>query len=119
MNSVAFIFKRAPHGTASGREGLDAVLATAALSDQIGVFFLGDGVLHLLSAQQPEMIFSKDYISTLKLLELYDIEAVYVCEQSLNERGISGISTCSIPVKSVTADDMQQWLDSFDKIITF
>ncbi|MBM6490447.1 DsrE family protein, partial [Enterobacter hormaechei] len=44
MKRVAFVFSSAPHGRASGREGLDALLETSALTDDIVVFFLGDGV---------------------------------------------------------------------------
>ncbi|WP_252403065.1 DsrE family protein, partial [Escherichia coli] len=44
MKRVAFVFTSAPHGSTSGREGLDALLATSALTEDIGVFFLGDGV---------------------------------------------------------------------------
>ena len=33
MKRVAFIFSSAPHGSAAGREGLDALLATSALTD--------------------------------------------------------------------------------------
>ena len=40
MKRVAFVFSSAPHGSAAGREGLDALLATSALTDDIGVFFL-------------------------------------------------------------------------------
>ncbi|WP_137477491.1 sulfurtransferase complex subunit TusC, partial [Escherichia coli] len=48
MNRIAFVFSNAPHGTAAGREGLDALLATAALTDDLGVFFIADGVFQLL-----------------------------------------------------------------------
>lgn len=43
--SVAFIFTQAPHGNSAGREGLDALLATSALTENIGVF-LSDGVFN-------------------------------------------------------------------------
>ncbi len=41
MKRVAFVLSSAPHGSAAGREGLDALLATSALTDDIGVFFCG------------------------------------------------------------------------------
>ncbi len=44
MKRVAFVFSTVPHGSASGREGLDALLATSALTEDLGVFFIGDGV---------------------------------------------------------------------------
>jgi sulfur relay (sulfurtransferase) complex TusBCD TusD component (DsrE family) len=54
--SCGFVFSSAPHGSASGREGLDALLATSALTEDIGVFFLGDGVFQLLAGQQPQAV---------------------------------------------------------------
>mgnify|MGYP007007742012 CR=1 FL=1 len=35
MTKIAFICRRGPHGTASGREGLDALLATARLRPDV------------------------------------------------------------------------------------
>lgn len=40
MKRIAFVFSTAPHGSASGREGLDALLATSALTEALGVFFI-------------------------------------------------------------------------------
>ncbi len=57
MKRVAFVFTSAPHGSAGGREGLDALLATSALTEDMGVFFVGDGVFQLLPGQQPEKPF--------------------------------------------------------------
>ena len=74
MKRVAFIFSSAPHGSAAGREGLDALLATSALTDDIGVFFVGDGVFQLLPEQRPGAVLARDYIAPFKLLSLYDID---------------------------------------------
>ena len=54
MKKIAFVFTQGPHGTSAGREGLDALLATSALTEDIGVFFIADGVFQLMPAQQPE-----------------------------------------------------------------
>ena len=53
---LAFLFRTAPHGNTSSREGLDALLAATAFCDEeeIGVFFIDDGVLNLLDEQKPE-----------------------------------------------------------------
>lgn len=51
MKRIAFVFSTAPHGSASGREGLDALLATSALTEALGVFFISDGVFQLLPGQ--------------------------------------------------------------------
>ena len=87
MTSLGYLFCSAPHGQSSGREGIDALLAASAYCESIKVLFSGDGVLQLLRDQQPEAILSKDYAPMMKLFDLYDIEQVYVCQQSLAERG--------------------------------
>ena len=97
MSDIAILFRSAPHGSASGREGLDALLACSALSDELAAFFIADGVYQLLSGQQPAAVLGRDYVATFKLLELYDIEQVYVCAESLTERGLSEASLL-IPV---------------------
>ena len=62
MKRVAFVFSTVPHGSASGREGLDALLATSALTEDLGVFFIGDGVFQILQGQQPDAVLARDYI---------------------------------------------------------
>ena len=84
---LAFLFRTAPHGNAISREGLDALLAATAFCDEedIGVFFIDDGVLNLLDGQNPELLLQKDFIRTFKLLDLYDIEQRFVCATSLDQ----------------------------------
>lgn len=65
MNRIAFVFNQPPHGHASGREGLDAVLATSAYSDQLAVFFMDDGVFQLVNDNQPSAVFGKDHASSV------------------------------------------------------
>jgi len=89
MNRVAFVFQTAPHGQAAGREGLDAVLAASALSEELGVFFLGDGVYQLLQGQQPAAILGRDYAPAFKLLDLYDVADRFVCADSMAERRLT------------------------------
>ena len=68
-------------------KGLDALLAATAFCDEeeIGVFFIDDGVLNLLDGQNPELLLQKDFIRTFKLLDLYDIEQRFVCADSLDQ----------------------------------
>ena len=47
---LAFLFTQPPFGTATSREGLDALLAASAFCDEddILILFLDDGVFNLL-----------------------------------------------------------------------
>lgn len=119
MPRVAFLFTHAPHGNASGREGLDALLATSALSEDIGVFFIGDGVLQLLADQQPGKILARDYIATFGVLPLYDISACFVCERSLHERGLSEQQALVLDVERLAPHALRARLQDYDTFLTF
>ncbi|NIY49462.1 sulfurtransferase complex subunit TusC [Cedecea colo] len=119
MKRVAFVFTSAPHGTSAGREGLDALLATSALSEDIGVFFIGDGVFQILPGQQPEKILSRDYIATFRVLPLYDIEQCYLCTESARVRGLSENSAWVVDVNLLNPDALRETLHQFDIILTF
>ncbi|WP_294910231.1 sulfurtransferase complex subunit TusC [Tatumella sp. UBA2305] len=119
MNSVAFVFTSAPHGTSAGREGLDALLATAAINERCGLFFISDGVLQVLPGQQPGKILSRDYIATFGVLPLYDVEQCYLSAESLSARGIPVGSDWVLPAQVVTMAEIRRLLADYDKIITF
>ncbi len=119
MKRVAFLFTHAPHGSASGREGLDALLATSALSEDIGVFFIGDGVLQLLPGQQPGKILARDYIATFGVLPLYDIERCFVCNASLRERGFDEQQALVLDVARLAPDALRARLQDYDIFLTF
>ncbi|MCZ4060003.1 sulfurtransferase complex subunit TusC [Pantoea sp. LMR881] len=119
MKRVAFVFTHAPHGSSAGREGLDAALATAALSEEIGLFFIGDGVLQITAGQQPDVILSRHYAATFGVLALYDIEHCYLCLDSLTRRGLPAEMTRVLDVEILNATALRQQLASYDRILTF
>lgn len=119
MNRIAFIFTSSPHGSHSGREGLDALLATAALNQQVAVFFIGDGIFQILPAQQPQHIMSRDYIASFGILPVYDVEQIYVCADSLQDRGISEATSWVLPVTLLSYQAISQRLADFDRVFTF
>lgn len=91
MLRAAFVTRQVPHGTSLARETQDAILATSALTESLSVFFIGDGVYQLISQQQPQRIACRDFAPTFGLFELYDIENIYVCADSLLERGLGNV----------------------------
>lgn len=118
MKKIGFLFSSAPHGNASGREGLDAVLATSNYTDDITLFFVGDGVMQLIDGQRPEQILCRDYIATFKMLFLCDVEDIYICEQSLVERGV-GDMPLIIDAKRVAIKEMSTQLNLCEKLLQF
>ncbi|WP_147200091.1 sulfurtransferase complex subunit TusC [Pantoea sp. CCBC3-3-1] len=119
MNRIAFVFTQAPHGSSAGREGLDAVMAVSALSEEIALFFISDGVLQLLPDQQPDKVLARDYIRTFGVLPLYDVERFYACSASLRERGLALDGQKVLPVEVLTPAALRAELENYDRIITF
>ena len=119
MKRIAFVFSTTPHGSASGREGLDALLATSALTEEIGGFFIGDGVFQSLSGQTPDVGLARDYIATFKLLGLYDIEQCWLCAASLRERGLETGASFIVDATPLEPEALRGELDNYDVILRF
>ena len=118
MNSLTYVFYRAPHGHNSGREGVDALLAASAYTENISVVFIDDGVYQLLSEQDPSRILSKDYAPMFKLFDLYDIEQVFVCEASLAQRGLT-LSDLIIDAQPLNSEGIKDTLLQASKLLSF
>ena len=117
---LAFLFRTAPHGNAISREGLDALLAATVFCDEeeIGVFFIDDGVLNLLDGQNPELLLQKDFIRTFKLLDLYDIEQRFVCADSLNQYNLQ-TEQLIISAEKIDRTSLINKLRQAEKVFTF
>ena len=105
---LAFLFRTAPHGNAISREGLDAVLAATAFCDEedIGVFFIDDGVLNLFDGQNPE------------LLDLYDIEQRFVCADSIDQYHLQ-TEQLIISAEKIDRTSLINKLNQAEKVFTF
>lgn len=119
MNRIAFVFTHGPHGNATAREGLDALLATSAICEEIGVFFIADGVLLLLAHQHPEWILARNFIATFGVLSLHNIDRLYLCADSAKERGLKVSSDWELDIKWLPAEKWRQRLAFYDILITF
>ena len=117
---LAFLFRTAPHGNAISREGLDALLAATAFCDEeeIGVFFIDDGVLNLLDGQNPELLLQKDFIRNFKLLDLYDIEQRFVCADSLDQYNLQ-TEQLIISAEKIDRTSLINKLRQAEKVFTF
>ena len=79
-----FILSGPPEDEFRSIESLDMVLTTAAFEQPAALLFLEEGVRRLLpeSSERPGA-------PNVKLLDMYDIETVWVERESLAERGVA------------------------------
>lgn len=113
---ILFVLQRAPYGSSSARESLDAALAAAAFEQDVQLLFSGEGVWQLLPNQQADAIASKDIGKMLQALAYYDIDRVYADAQSLAERGLAA-ETLAMAVTPVAAHALQQLFRDADCVI--
>lgn len=115
---IGIINQTMGHGSVNARESLDLVLALSAFNESISVFFINDGVYQLVKNHQAAHILQKDFQPMFKLLDLYDIENVYVCESTLQARGLMA-SDLLIEVEVLNAQSLKNKLQQQDQLMSF
>jgi tRNA 2-thiouridine synthesizing protein C len=118
LSAATFVFRTSPHASSAGREGIDALLAASAYSDDLCALFIGDGVTQLLTDQFTADILSKHYAPMFKLLALYDIDQVFVCGESLQALGFTP-EQLIIDAQILDRQALSKKLHASDKILSF
>jgi tRNA 2-thiouridine synthesizing protein C len=110
--------KSAPYGRVNGQESLDMALAMSNFGQDVSLFFIEDGVLQLIKQQTSDKIQHKAYHKTFAALTFYDIDNIYVCQQSLLERGLAE-SDLLISVTLIEPDQLATLIAKNDQVMVF
>lgn len=92
MNRLLIVISRTPYGSTHVLESLETALVGAVFDFEVSLLFRDEGVWCLLPQQQPEQLEQRNIGKMLTALDTYDIQQLYVCAPSLNERGLSSLS---------------------------
>lgn len=111
-----FIQHRAPYGSESGQESLDALLVAAAFGQQVSLLFQDDGVWQLLGGQQGRALERRTLGAQLQALELYEVERLYVDAASLQERHLTP-EQLALKVEVLDAEGLQRLLNQQDMVL--
>ena len=115
--SLLIISRQAPWSGPGAREALDIALAGGAFDLPIGLLFLDDGVFQLGSAPQPGNLQQKGLSANLQALPMFGVEALYVSQRSLAERGLRDQSR-SLAVEHLDDSSISALIDRYDQVIT-
>lgn len=116
--SILAICRHAPYGSALAREGLEAVLACAAMDQIPEVLLINDGVFLLLE-QDAQQIHEKSLRRNLTALPMFGVETLHLCERSLQERGIDPAHV-SIPGADLKLlQNPGAFIADFDQVLSF
>lgn len=118
MKRVLFIQHRAPYGSESPQEQLDALLVAATFGLKVAVLFQDDGVWQLLSQQDGKALERRTLGAQLQALELYEINDFYVDAASLDERGLHA-GLLALPARVLDTPALRQLIDEHDLVLRF
>ena len=118
VKKFMFVNRRAPYGTVYALEALEVVLISAAFDQDVSMVFIDDGVYELVKGQHTKAIDVKNFSPTYRALEGYDIEKLYVDEESLKARGRTTESLL-LPVEVLNSTQLAALMDQQDVVISF
>ncbi len=98
-----YVNRKAPYGTVYALESLEVVLIAAAFEQDVSMAFIDDGVYQIAKGQNTDEIGMKNFSAIYNALGDYEVNKLYVEQESLDERGL-------------TADDLMPivWEDEDD-----
>ena len=116
--SLLIISRQAPWSGPSAREALDIVLAGGAFDLPIGLLFLDDGVFQLAAKQDAKALQQKDLSANLQALPMFGVEDLFVCGDSVAERGLNPTGLSLEEAQVLAAHEITALIDSYDQVIT-
>ena len=90
-NTKTFVYinRKSPYGSVYALESLEVVLIGAAFEQDVKLVFMDDGVFQLTKNQDPAEIGMKNFSKTYAALGDYDVNQIFVDEESLKQRGLT------------------------------
>lgn len=91
MSEKTFVYmnRKAPYGTVYALESLEVVLIGAAFEQNVQLVFVDDGVYQLTKNQSTDGIGMKGFSKTYAALGDYDVNQIFIDEQSMKDRGLT------------------------------
>lgn len=117
-SELLVILRHGPHGSSWLREGLDAALVAAAFGRKVSLLFMGEGVMALCRGQESGPLGQKGTAATLTMLEMYDIDSLWVETAALQRLGLS-TQDLMLPTRPVTSETLAIMIAAAPLVLTF
>ncbi len=118
IKKIMYVNRRAPHGTIYAQESLEVVLIGAAFDQDVSVVFLDDGVYQIKKDQDTSDIGTKNFSKTFRVLEMYDVEKLYVERESLEARAMTE-DDLNVPVEVKSSEQIGRLMEEQDIVLSF
>ncbi len=116
--NLLFVFDKPPHSSPATKEGLDAILTASAFGQNVTLLLIGDGILQILTNQDPSLLPAKNTASIFQSLEMYGIENIITPSQNLKDKGLS-LSDLTIPCEIIDNAQLSKLYATQDQILSF
>jgi tRNA 2-thiouridine synthesizing protein C len=117
IKKFMFVNRKAPYGSIYALEALEVVLISAAFEQDVSMAFVDDGVYQLMKNINSEGTEIKNFSKTYRALEGYDIEKLYVEQESLEARGLTE-DNLIVDVTVLPAAEMGKLMAEQDVVIS-
>ena len=115
--SFLIINRQAPYGSSAARDALDIALTISVFEQPLSLLFMSDAVLQLLPAHNPAGIDQKNLSANLSMLEMYDIDQLYVCSDALQQRGLRP-DDIELNIKLLNQSEIAALIKQHDQVLS-
>ena len=117
--SLLVVVRQPPYGSSLARSSLEVALSSASFEQEIGLLFMGDGVLQLLPDQDSTAIGVRNMAKLIASFPLYDLNALFADEAALQRYAFK--ETLQLPenLQRLGENEMRLLFDRYDHILGF
>jgi len=116
MKSFLFVLESAPYSGSHTQESLDVILISAAFDQEVSLLLLDSSIFHLKKNQNTAGLSCKNIGAIYRSLALYDVEEIYVEEDSLLRLGLRE-SDLLMPVKVLKKHEVSPFMKKFNFVL--
>ena len=113
---ILFLLRQPPYATGHAVEAIESILVAGVFEQQASVLFRDDGVWQLLSNQSGDALGARTVGKVVQALPEYEVEDIYVCAESLKERGLK-VEDLVLPVKVVSQREQQALISAQQAVV--
>lgn len=117
VKKILFVLRKPPHSGAYAQELLDIIMTVAAFDQETSVLLLDKAVFQIKKQQNPESAGLKDTAAIFKALPLYNINAIYVESESLEEQGLT-VESLDEEVQAIPRNKVPELMKQFDLLLS-
>ncbi len=97
-------------------EAIESALVAGVFEQNVAVLFKDDGVWQLLDGQSGAAIERRTVGNVMQALPQYDVEQLFVCENSLNARGLR-LEDLALAVRPLSLDGQRELIAQQDAVV--